>query len=315
MAKQTITEIAADGEATEDDVLRRQVVRELLYKQAGNLSVGTQIVDTTSFDVLDVKFEYPGEMSAEYPVAQDTTVDRQKITWNEFDMSLQQGEGRYFIADSAKLRGMGDLQQRFTQQRQGEALARRKDENILSALLNGSPSANDDTASAGDEWDQANVDMVDELHGMWTDILTNAPINNANVGNFSVVLPIEIWAEINQVELINNVQQQIRDYLGTTFGFSIYPTKLGLHDDDQVDLQDEAIMLIPGDETAIHGMLSDGAAASAGVPLVEEERIAGRGDEYIVSQWFNTAIVEHEGAGTGESPRIATRKNVNSNRS
>ncbi|QLG30170.1 hypothetical protein HUG10_21520 (plasmid) [Halorarum halophilum] len=313
MANDTIENIASFGETTEDDVLRREVVRELLYKQAGNLSVGTQLVDTTTFNMLDVKFDYPGEMSAEYPVAQDTTVDRQKITWNEFDMSLQQGEGRYFIADSAKLRGMGDLQQRFTQQRQGEALARRKDENILETLLGGAPSSNDDTQAGGDEWDTANADIVEEMTGMWTDILTNAPINNANIGNFSVVLPIEIWAELNQVELINNVQQQLREYLGSTFGFSIYPTKLGLHEDDQVNLQDEAIMMIPGDETAIHGVLSDEAANSAGVPLVEQERIAGRGEEYIVSQWFNTAIVEHEGAGSGESPRIAVRRNINSN--
>lgn len=312
MANEPIERIAGDGEATEDDVLRQDVVRELLYKQAGNLSVGAQLIDTTMFDVLDVKFEYPGEMSAQYPVAQDTSVDRQKITWNEFDMSLQQGEGRYFIADSAKLRGMGNMQQQFTQQRQGEALARRKDENILGTLRGGAPSDQDDSVS--DEWDTSNADIVEDLREMWTQILTNAPINNANVNNFAVVLPIEIWTELNAIELIGNVQQQLKDYLGSTFGFNIYPTKLGLHDDDQVDLQDDAIMMIPGDQTAMHGVLSEDAANASGVPLVEEERIAGRGDEYVVSQWFNTAIVEHEGTGANESPRIATRTGINSNR-
>lgn len=313
MANNSIHEIADDGQTTEDQVYRKQIVRELLYRQAGNLSVGTQVVGNTTFDTLDVQFNYPGEMSADYPVDQDSTGNRQRISWENFDMTLQRGQSRYFIADSAKLRGVDNMQFEMTQQRSAEAMARRKDENILGTLSNGAPSSNDESLPAGNEWDQDDVDIVDELHSMWTDILVNAPINNANISNFAVVLPIEIWAEINQVELINNVQQQIKDYLGTTFGFSMYPTKLGLHDDDQIDLQDTAIMMIPGQETALHGILSDSAADEAGVPLVEQERQTGKGDEYLVNQWFNTAVMEHESATSDTTPRIATRTNVNSN--
>lgn len=315
MANNSIEEIAApDGQTTEDDVLKKQVVREILYKQAGNLSVGTQIVGTDEFDVLDVQFNYPGEMSAEYPVAQDSTTNRQRITWNEFDMSLRRGQSRYFITDSAKLRGVGDLQQNFTQRRSGEAMARRKDENILGTLADGAFSENTQSYSAGGEWDNDDVDVVDRLHGMWTDILVNAPINNANVNEMAVVLPIEIWSELNQVELINNVQQQLKDYLGQTFGFSLYPTKVGMKEDDQIDLQDTVTMMIPGQDTALHGVLSEDAADDAGVPLVEEERVTGTGEEYLVNQWFNTTILEHESGSGGTSPRIATRTNVNSNR-
>jgi hypothetical protein len=310
MANDSIHQIAAgEGESTEDQVYRKQIVRELLYRQAGNLSVGNQIVGNTTFDTLDVQFNFPGEMSAEYPVAQDSSTSRQRITWEEFDMTLRRGQTRYFIADSAKLRGVDDMQFEMTQERAGEAMARRKDENILGTLADGATSENTDSTA---DWTQDSTDVVDQMHDMWTDILVNAPINNMNISNFSVVLPVEVWAETNQVELINNVQQQLQEYLGQTFGFSIYPTKLGMHEDDQVDMQDTAFMMIPGQETAIHGVLSEDAANAEGVPLVEEERQTGKGDEYVVNQWFNTSVMEHESGGADETPRIAVRNGVNS---
>lgn len=310
MPNESIYQIAA-GETTEDQVYRMQVLRELLYKQSGNLSVGTQVVDETTFDVLDVQFSHPGEMTADYPVQQDAVTNRQRIDWQEFDMSLQRGQTRYFMADSAKLRGVGNIQQDRSQRRAAEAMARRKDENILETLNDGATAENTDTAA--NAWNSDNADVVEYLYEMWTDILTTAPINNANINNFAVLMPIEIWTELNQVELINNVQQQIRNYLGQTFGFSMYPTKLGYNDDDQFDHRDTVTMLIPGDETAIHGVLSEDAASSAGVPLVEEERVTGRGEEYMISQWFNTSILEHESGSSGESPRIAVRNDVNTN--
>lgn len=308
MANDSIEEIAADGQTTEDQVYRKQIVRELLYKQAGNLSVGTQIVGETMFDTLDVKFSYPSEMSAEYPVGQDADASNDRITWQDFDMTLRRGQSRYFIADSAKLRGVDQIQTEMTQDRSGEAMARRKDENILGTLADGAYTENDEDVT--NPWTDDNVDVVDELHAMWTDILTNAPINNTDIENFAVVLPIEVWTEINALELINNVQQQIQDYLGQTYGFSIYPTKVGMHEDDQIDLQDTAIMMIPGDDTAIHGVLSEDAANDAGVPLVEEERQQGKGEQYTVSQWFNTKVLEHESSGGDTTPRIATRTSI-----
>lgn len=310
MANDSIEDIAApDGQTTEDEVYRQRIVRELLYKQAGNLSVGTELVGETNFDTLDVKFSFPSEMSASYPVAQDSTDSRQRITWEDFEMTLRRGQSRYFIADSAKLRGVDDIQTQMTQERSGEAMARRKDENILGTLADGAYSENEDSVETS--WTSDDADIVDGLHQMWTDILTNAPINNVDIENFAVVLPIEVWTETNALELINNVQQQVQDYLGQTYGFSIWPTKVGMHPDDNVDLQDTAIMMIPGDDTAIHGVLSDSAANEAGVPLVEQERQTGKGEEYMVSQWFNTRVLEHEASGAGESPRISVRTGVN----
>lgn len=310
---QSIYHMADDqGMTTSDQVIKKDIIRRLMYTQANNLSVGTQIVGTETIDSLDIEFEYPGEMSAQYPVAMDSVTERERISWNRFEMSLEQGQSRYFMTDSAKLRGVSNLQQRMTSRRSGEALARRKDENIIGTIKDAAISENEEAIPNGEEWDQDTTDLVEEFRQMWEEILVNAPLSNLDVRNFSVVLPVRIWTQLNTLELINNVQQQMKDYLGQTFGFSLWPTKLGMHEDDKVDLQNTAIMIIPGSETAIHGQLSTSAASSAGVPLVETERAFGKGEDYLVKQWFNTGIMEHESAEAGKTPRVSVRTNVDS---
>ena len=317
---QSIEEFAANanmnyGETTRDQVLKEEIIRQVLYTESGQLTVGNQVVGTDQLSSLSVDFTYPGEASAEYPVDHDATTERQRITWSDFSMKLYQAQTRYAITDGAKLEGMAEMQMDRTRRRASEALARKKDENILKTLEEGAISENDETLPAGNEWNQDNVDMVDELWDMWTDILVNAPLNDMNVSNFSVILPIEIWAELNQTELINNVQQRLRDYLGQTFGFSFYPTKMGMHNDNDVDLQDSVIMLIPGGETAVHATLDPQVAASRGVPLTEQRRNWAQGEEWLIKQWFNTKVFEHESGDADASPRIAVRRNVNKNSS
>ena len=313
-----IEEIAANsnmnyGENNRDQVLKREVLRQVLYTESSQLTVGNQVIGNQTLDSLSLDFTYPGEASADYPVDHSAQTERQRITWSEFSMKLYQAQTRYAITDDAKLEGMSDMQMNRMRRRASEALARRKDENILKTLEEGAISENDQTMPSGNEWNQDTVDMVDELWDMWTDILINAPLNDMDIQNFSVILPIEIWAELNQTELINNVQQRLRDYLGQTFGFSMYPTKMGMHDDHNVDLQDTVIMLIPGGDTAVHATLDPGVASSRGVPLTEQRRNWARGEEWLVKQWFNTKVFEHESGSADASPRISVRRNVNMN--
>jgi hypothetical protein len=313
-----IEEIAANenmnyGETNRDQVLKEEVLRQVLYTEAGQLTVGTNVIGTDQLSSLSVDFTYPGEASAEYPVDHDATTERQRITWSEFSMKLYQAQTRYAITDGAKLEGMSDMQMPRTRRRASEALARRKDENILKTLEEGAVSENTESLPSGDEWDQDNVDIVDELWDMWTDILVNAPLNSMDVSNFAVILPVEIWAQLNQTELINNVQQRLRDYLGQTFGFEMYPTKMGMHDDHNANLQDTAIMMVPGGDTAVHATLDPQVASNAGVPLTEQRRNFARGEEWLVKQWFNTKVFSHESGEDDVSPRISVRQNINSN--
>lgn len=316
------------GDTTRDQVLKEELIRQLLYTESGSLSVGTDIIGSQTMDQKGVKFAYPGEMTAEYPVSMDTQTGRQRLEWSEFSIDLHRANVRYGISDGAKLEGMGEVQMDRTRRRASEALARRKDENILGTLAGGAFSENE---KSDDPWDldesNGGRDMVNALWEMWKDIVVNAPVNSMDTFDMAVVLPAEVYVEINKLEMINNIQQRMRDYLGQAFGFQIYPTKLGFHDDDQPEKydgpgtadhsnftpQDTAIMLQAGSDTALHGELSAETASSRNVPLVEQERQFGKGEQYVVSQWFNTAVMEHESGEAGKSPRISVRTNVNSN--
>lgn len=314
------------GDTTRDQVLKEELIRQLLYTESGSLSVGTEIIGSQTMDQRGVEFAYPGEMSAEYPVEMDTQSGRQRLEWSEFSIKLHRANVRYGISDGAKLEGMGEVQMDRTRRRASEALARRKDENILGTLAGGAFSENEGTH---DPWnlDESNggMDMVDAIWQMWKDIVVNAPVNSMDTFDMALILPAEVYVEINKLEMINNIQQRMRDYLGQAFGFQIYPTKLGFHDDDQPEKydgpstttnyvpQDTAIMLQAGSDTALHGELSASTAAARNVPLVEQERQFGKGEQYVVSQWFNTAVMEHETGESGKSPRISVRTGVNTN--
>lgn len=309
------------GDTTRDHVLKRELLRQIIYTESGSLSVGTEVVDVEPMDRLAVQFEYPGETTAEYPVQNDTQTDRRYITWREFKIRLHRAQARYFVSDGAKLEGMIDQHMEAMTSRTSEALQRRKDENILGTLANGATSENE---LNHDPWnldeDDGGMDIVDALFEMWVQILMEAPVNNMDITNMAVVVPARVYTELNKLVVVQNIQQRVEDYIGQSFGFAFYPHKVGMHEDDQayekhdVNLQDKAIMMIPGGDTAVHGELTQSAAAAANVPLVEgPNREFGRGEDYLITQWFNTAIMSHESGEDGVSPRIAVASGVNDN--
>lgn len=310
---------AADqkGDITRDEVLKRELLRQIIYTSTGQLSVGSRLAPTQQMNQLGLEFAMPGETTADYPVSNDTKGERRYIDWTEFKIRLERAQARYFVSDGAKLEGMIGPHMDAMARRTSEALARRKDENILGRIANGAPSENSD--SAGTAWDQDVNVMIDELRKMWEWIVLNAPLNSLDVIDMTVVLPARVYTMLSELELINNVQQRVEENLAETFNFTFVPHKVGMHDDDQsldqygVNLQDVAIMLLPGEDTAVHGELSQSAAAAANVPLVEgPERDPQGGEDYFISQWFETNVMEQDGYGGGVNPRIAVMDGVNS---
>lgn len=309
------------GDHTRDEVLKQDLIREIIYSQSGAMSVGTELVPTRQMDQKAVEWTYPGSTTAEYPVAPDTLADRQRFSWKEFKMRLKRGQTRYFISDDAKLSGMADEQANRAASEASRALAMRKDENILGTLAQGAYTENDTAASA--YWNDptaADSDdtMIDDLWEMWEQILVNTPLETASTGSLRVVLPVRVYTQLNRLKLINNIQQRTEDYLSQTFDFDFLPTKIYQHEDSQlmdeygVDLENTAMMVMTGENTAVHGELSASAASAAGVPLTEgPNREFGLGEDYLITQWFNTGIMEHETGRSGETPRIAIKEGVN----
>ena len=282
------------GEATSDEVLKREILREVIYKEASLLSVGTKVVPERSFDVLDVKWHYPGELSAEYPVPEGAEVEGQVIEWNEFTMILKRAEVKVGMTDESKLRQLDNYQMEFSRRRATEALAKAKDENILSALKNGAGGSK--TLAGGSEWDSGGGAPEDDIVDAIEYIFSNSNIMDTEIKNIAVIVPAGVWGELLKLQSINNIQQSLKDYFEKSYGIKFYPTRY---------YTDEAVVLVAGSEqTAIHGVLRTNK-----IPLVEEER-KGTATIYTVRQYFATAIVPDNDDGT--SNRIYLINNVKS---
>lgn len=307
MANHNIERIIADvqqatddyGETTSDDVVRREIVEEIIDKQSDLIAVGTDIVPQRSFDNLDVDFSYPKEIEGEYPVDENSLVERERVKWGDFELALDQAEARFMITDIARVRGQGQLQNEMSTRRAAEAIAKLKDDNILDTLLGGAPTATTTslTRSSDEGWDQSNGDPEQDVMNTWNNIFENSNVNEDDIGNTFLVAPSKVYSELNTLQLINNVQQRLRDYLGDTYGINLRFSRL-LDDDD------DALLVVGGEQTAVHGVLDHPA-----IDNVEQERVFGRGEDTLYRQFFGTAIVEDDGL-TNESYRIGLIENV-----
>ncbi|MFB6236930.1 MAG: hypothetical protein ABEH81_01030 [Halopenitus sp.] len=300
MANYNIEEIvqAPEGETTSDDVVKANVVQEIIEKQADLISVGTEIVPEREFSALDVDFSYPGEIEGEYPVDENSVVDRERVVWNEFDLTLEQAEARFMLTDIARVREQESIQNEMSIQRAAEAIAEEKDYNILETLNNGAPTTTSITLNRSQDegWDQDGGDPEADIVQAWNNIFDHSNVNENDSQNTYVVAPASTFGTLNSLQLINNVQQTLRDYIEDAYGINIRFSRHVPNND--------AIVAVGGNQTAIHGVLD-----SDEIEAVETQRVFGRGDDWLMRQFFNTAVVEDEGLNN-ESYRLSKIENV-----
>ncbi|RLF28105.1 MAG: hypothetical protein DRN14_04600 [Thermoplasmata archaeon] len=293
--KEIINELKVKlGPAVSEDVLKAEVVREVIYKESDLLAVGTKLVAVRKFGALDVKWAYPGEMNAEYPVPEGATAEiAEPIEWTEFNLTLKKAVVRFAITDEAKLRQLGNYQLQFSRRRASEALAKKKDEEILTALSNGAGN----TVAADATWDSDTADPAGDIIEAISKIFQNSNILEAEIQKIAVVVPAKVWAPLHKLQEINNLKQSIKDYLEGSYGLKFYPSRL---------LDTYAMVLVPGEMTAIHGVLD-----TRKIPLVEEIRRPEMGaTEYVIKQYFATKVVPD--TSDGKSYRICKITGVSS---
>jgi hypothetical protein len=272
---------------TTDEAIKREIVKQLIYKRADLIAVGTKIVGVREFDNLDVKFAFPSEAGVEYPVPEGAGASLSTITWTEFGFSLAKAEGRFMITDEAQIRGVDRTQWETGIRRLGEGLAKKKDENILSALAAGAGNSFAATAT----WDTATASQITgDVAKAVNYILSAKGVLDTDIKNIAFVVPVKAWSGLLRVLEIEGVRMSMFNWLTQSYGISIYPTKYFTSD---------GIALLTGEDTAVHGVLRP----PAGIPLVETKRHEGIGTEYIVRQFFGTKVVPEE-AGVSTSNRI-----------
>lgn len=285
------------GQQMPEANIKKDLIRKILYYNADLLSIGTKVSPTMQLADLDIKFDYPSDLSGQYPVADDAIGAREKVTWNQFSLALKKAHIHYFITDSAKLRNVAGTQNVINARKGAEALAKLKDEEILERIYAGAGAT---SVAASAVWTGSSADPEVDVMSAWTNVLHESNVTREELKKLALLVPTEAMAYINKLTLIGNVQRTVQDYLKTAYGITVYPTRseqLG------ASASTDAILMVEGDMTSRHGVLSARAAAASGVPLVEKVRVEGSGDDYLVTQWFRTVIMD-DASGTNTTYRI-----------
>jgi len=270
-----------------DEAIRREIIKQLIYKKADLIATGTKIVGVQEFDNLDVKYSFPSEATVEYPVPEYAGADLTKITWTEFSFSLEKAEGRFLVSDEAIIRGVDRVQWQTGIKRLAEALAEKKDSNILDTLDSGAGN----TIAAAATWTTATASQITgDVSSAINNILSAKGVVDTDIKNIVFVVPLKAWTGLLRILEVEGVRVSMFNWLQNSYGISIMPTK---------HFTTTGIAVLRGSDTAIHGVLRP----PAGIPLVETKRHEGIGTEYIVRQFFATKVVP-ESAGVSTSNRI-----------
>ena len=264
------------GETTTDEVVRQVVIREVIYKQADLLSVGTKIIPVKDFEGLDIKFSYPALLTAEYPVPEGGSAEIRSVDFVDFTMSLEKAEVKFGITHEAQLRQIDNYQVDFSKRRAAEALAASKDTEILTKLMNGAGN----TVAAVDTWDGANADPATDVAKAIGAILDNSTMMATDIKQISVVVPTSKWAYISKPLQINAMKTTVSDWLKSTFGLQILPSRR-ISDVSA----NTALVVVNSPMTAVHGVLRTNK-----IPLAEAHPMDW-GTMWIVRQYFKTTVV------------------------
>jgi len=277
---------------TTPDVIKAEIVRQVIYRRADFISQGLKLVGVRQFSGLDVKYQYPSEMTMEYPVAEGARGGESKINWTTFYMEMQKAEGRFLITDEATMRQLENIQYETGVRRLSEALAKAKDDNIISTLHD---YAHTTSVAASASWPAAAAtSIVKDIKNAINLAVQATGVQPDDIKNMALVLPIRAWTPLLSLTEVENIRIQLGDYIQRSYGLSLHPTK-----NSTLVNGNKALLMIKGPDTAIHGV----AAAHPKVPLVEVKRITGVGLEYTVRQFFATRVIP-DSSTTSTSQRI-----------
>jgi hypothetical protein len=298
------------GLNTPGTTAQERAIRQVVYQQSKANATGLKIIPEQPFGVLDVQWDYPGAIKGQHGLADTAVVSRQNITWSDFKKTLRKAQVRYFQTDAASIRRIEQATHKINAQRAAEAMAIQKDYNVINTLKGGAPSGN--TVTAGTKWNEAAEDAEQNIVDAWTGIIDGSNIQlsvSAGQGlqagdTIAMLLPSKAWGPLNSLQLINNVQQSLMRYISGAFQLEFYPTRAPKADEfsGTWPLATQALMAVKGEMTGVH-MVYDGSEDS--VPLTERTRVEGAGWDYLITQWFETAIIEDGVAGAGKTNRIA----------
>jgi hypothetical protein len=279
-------------------------VASILYQASDLISIGTKISPVTMHDDEHIDIYWTSGVDGLSGVSKDADVDFKNLTYTKITGDMVWDKYPFMIMDSSKLRTIDAMARQKNLKSGADWLAGSLDNHILSALHGGAGQSE----AATDTWDAATADIEADIKAIWQACAANSNANTNEIFNCYLIVPMDVYGEVKSLQLINNQQVQFDNYFKGSLGITIFPTR---DYGSGSALGNDALFVFAGDNTSATFRFNPSSARAKGVPLVETERIVGKGDGYIAQQAHKTIIIE-DSAGAGTTSRIGKITDVRS---
>lgn len=292
---------AASGPFGTGDAVLEQTLRDFIQLQSTRIAIGTQVVGTRTVPWLEFKWYTGVEGTFSYPLDDAATVDPTKIGTSNYTVKLQKGQGRCVFLDTVRLRGESfeniDRQQLAIVRGRADVI----DNNILSTLHTGAGQTQAATATFG----SASADEEADLLATMDKVFANGRVSGDEP--MALILPASTRSALLNTQLYGNVVESLQDHMRRIANMSVYYTrdytggKSLLPTDATGAIEDDALLLIPGAETAEFFSYN-----GAGYQETELTRLPGVGFDWLLTGYMGSVVHQHQdGAAAGKSNRIA----------
>jgi len=278
--------------STDPTLLKAELIREWVYGEAESLLVGKAAVPETPMRNLDMKFIFPRETAEDYPLQESfegSRADYIKMSYFETNETMQKWQQAVMITDEAKARRMGKEQLQMTMDFAAQSFALKKDAQIFSTLIAGAGG----TDAASGLWSDNTTEIASDLALTIGKILTSTKATDADIRNVICFYPIQLWGYLKMPVQIGDILMSIQSFIQKEYRVKTIPTR---------QLKTDALVVIGGKNVARHVVYTGND-----IPTVEHQRLIGKGEEWLITQYFKTFIMpETEGATTNNRIRKIT---------
>lgn len=274
---------------SDTQMLKKDIIRELVYTQADLLLPAKQAVVMKPVPVIDFKYDIPKITTiGSTKISEGTRSPRKNMEFWQLPVSLDKYQTTIMITDEAKARQMANYQTSMTINAVSTGMAQDINSEIFTALW----AATGQHVHAGAKWYTDAASPAYDVASAVSAIFENTNIMESDLNNIQVYVPASMWSHLNMPKDTGLLYLTIKGWMEREQKVTIQPTRwLG-----GSGVKNGALVVLPGEQTA-HHLTYNGTD----IPTAESKREEGVGDEYIVTRYYKTVVIPDEVNGTTTS--------------
>jgi hypothetical protein len=289
----------AAGATTSEGTLAREIMRKVIYRASTDTSVGLEVCFLKGFDNFEAIWDIPEELEWQYGLPLDGGISKiQSMQYWSYKMGLQKGGAAVMITDAARVVNRIEQIQKDMSRRITEAMTTHIDGNILTALWGG---AGGGTAGVvkdigtNDKWDHSGSSQpdlirdVNQAHKTWLGT-TDLPDSVLKSVPIDLTLPRTARPFLTSIPGISGSVDVTRSQEVATF---LKNQNINVVYTNHATFLNDGLMSVKAEDIAAHGIFT-----GSQIPLVEQERVVGRGTAMYIYKIYNTKVAPTTLGGT-----------------